>query len=67
MDDVQSDPPAADDSSNSALWQRSFGRRTPWLTLSSNDVSVHRAKRFVEVSSPVLPGDDDPSPMFMDA
>lgn len=65
-DDVQSDPPADDDPSSSVLWQRSFGPPTPTLTVSRADVSIHHAKRFVEVSGPHLPGDDDPSPMFMD-
>jgi hypothetical protein len=64
-DDVQSDPPADDDPSHSAVWQRSFGSVNPTLTLSRADVSIHHATRFVEVSGPHLPGDDDPSPLFM--
>lgn len=46
--------------------RRSFGPPTPTLTLSNRDVTVHRAKRFVTVSHPILPGDDDPDPMCMD-
>lgn len=65
-DDVMSDPPADGDPSNSLLWTRTFGSRSPTLTLSLADTSVHRAKRFVEVSGPFLPGDDDPVPLFMD-
>lgn len=65
-DDVRSDPPPADDPADSELWRRSFGPPTPTLTLSNRDVTVHRAKRFVTVSHPILSGDDDPDPMFMD-
>ncbi|QXE30500.1 RES domain-containing protein [Microbacterium paraoxydans] len=65
-DDVRSDPPPADDPADSELWRRSFGPPTPTLTLSDRDVTVHRAKRFVTVSHAILPGDDDPDPMFMD-
>lgn len=65
-DDVRSDPPPADDPADSELWRRSFGPPTPTLTLSNRDVTVHRAKRFVTVSHPILPGDDDPDPMFTD-
>lgn len=65
-DDVRSDPPPAGDPADSELWRRSFGPPTPTLTLSNRDVTVHRAKRFVTVSYPILPGDDDPDPMFTD-
>jgi len=65
-DDVRSDPPAIDDKSSSPLWVRTFGAPAPILTLSQVDVKAYQAQRFVEVSGPVLPGDDDPSPMTMD-
>ncbi|MBH0024431.1 RES domain-containing protein [Salinibacterium sp. SWN248] len=64
-DDVRSDPPAVRDTSNAEMRHSAFGAYTPTLTLSSSDVSVYRAKRFVAVKGPILPGDDDPSPMFM--
>lgn len=64
-DDVRSDPPAIDDRSSSPLWVRTFGAPAPLLTLSHANVAAYRAQRFVEVSGPVLPGDDDPSPMMM--
>lgn len=65
-DDVRSDPPPAGDPADSELWRRSYGPPTPMLTLSNGDVSVHHAKRSVTVSHAILPGDDDPDPMFMD-
>lgn len=66
-DDVRSDPPPADDSPESGLWRRSFGPLTPTLTLSTKDVTRHRADRRVDVQLVGLLGDvDDPDPMSMD-
>ncbi|EXJ50745.1 RES domain-containing protein [Microbacterium sp. MRS-1] len=65
-DDVRSDPPPKGDPADSELWRRTYGTPSPTLTLSDRDVSVHRAKRSVTVSPPILPGDDDPDPLFLD-
>jgi hypothetical protein len=65
-DDVRSDPPADADPSDSAPRRRSFDLASPTLTLSRVDISIHHATRFVQVSGPHLPGDDDPSPMFLE-
>lgn len=65
-EDVRSDPPPEnEDPTSFARWERTAPRPTPTLTLSHRDVSVHHVKRFVEVSGPYLPGDDDPDPMFI--
>ena len=66
-EDVRSDPPPLDEDPHvSARWERTVPRPTPTLTLSPRDVTVHRAKRVVEVSDPMLSGDDDSDPIFMD-
>jgi hypothetical protein len=66
-EDVRSDPPPSDeDRASFARWERTVPRPTPTLTLSGPDVTVHRAKRSVKVSPPMLPGDDDSDPLFMD-
>lgn len=67
-EDVRSDPPPSnEDRAGFARWERTVPRPTPTLTLSRRDITVHRAKRFVTVSRPILPGDDDPNPLFMDS
>lgn len=66
-EDVRSDPPPEEeDPASFAKWERTLPRPTPTLTLSHRNVSVHHAKRLVEVSGPHYRGDDDPAPMFMD-